>query len=264
MLASEAPAPAPAPLPSKANSLRKSAPSEHDRPAGPPAPQPPPASASRCATNSTNSRTTCASPAKSSRRSRTRKRNWRDKLSDALKQLDRTKISETELKGQLKQAQDAYQNQLADRSNTASKEMQARISQLETALKNSEAERDAANEQNADIARRVKAQEATEAQLKDQLKQAQDAVAVATGSPDGAQKVLQKRISQLEDSLKNAEAERDAADEQNADAARRAPRPRQPPRRKLKDQLKQAQDALAAAPGNPMTPKGPSDSRLAA
>ena len=111
------------------------------------------------------------------------------KLDDALKALDHTRVDEVELKGQLKQAQDAYQNSLSDSAHPTGtqKELQTRVTQLESALKDAEADRDAANEQNADQARREKA-----------------------------------RVAQVRDALRNAEADRDAADEQNADAARRA------------------------------------------
>jgi len=87
-----------------------------------------------------------------------------DKLSDALKQLDQTKIDVSELKGQLKQTQDAYQNSLADHSQSPNvqKQYQDRINQLQNALNDAEADREAADEQNADDARRAtKAHQAT-------------------------------------------------------------------------------------------------------
>ena len=87
-----------------------------------------------------------------------------DQLTDALRQLDRSKTSETELKGQLRQAQDAYQNSISDKSQSSGsqKQYQARINQLEDALKDAEADRDAADEEIADGARRtVKARQAT-------------------------------------------------------------------------------------------------------
>jgi tetratricopeptide (TPR) repeat protein len=148
------------------------------------------------------------------------------KLDDALKQLDRTKISDVELKGQLKQAQDAYQNSLTDHSQSAGsqKDLQTKVSQLQTALKNAEADRDAANEQNAAETRRAKTQETAEAELKTQLKQAQDALAARSqpnAAQSAAQKALETRVAQLETALKNTEADRDAADEENADYARR-------------------------------------------
>jgi Flp pilus assembly protein TadD/predicted nucleic acid-binding Zn-ribbon protein len=86
------------------------------------------------------------------------------RLDQALKQLDGEKVSETELKGQLKQAQDSYQNSLSDHSQASggSKQYQQRISQLEEALKDAAADRDAADEQNADYSRRAtKARQAT-------------------------------------------------------------------------------------------------------
>jgi len=152
------------------------------------------------------------------------------KLSDALKQLDRTKITAVELKGQLKQAQDAYQNSLTDHSQTAGsqKQLQTRVTQLESALKDAEADRDAANEQNAEATRRDKARVAEETDLKNQLKQAQDSLAAQTSQPGAAaltaQKALQTRVSQLEDALKNTEADREAADEESAQYARRTAR----------------------------------------
>jgi tetratricopeptide (TPR) repeat protein len=79
------------------------------------------------------------------------------RLDDALHELDQTKVTDAELKGQLKQAQDAYQNAIADHSQAPGnlKAYQTRISQLESALKDAEADRDAADEQNADYARRA-------------------------------------------------------------------------------------------------------------
>ncbi len=68
------------------------------------------------------------------------KEDLANKLNDALNQLDSTKVSDAELKGQLKQAQDAYQNALADHAQAAEgpKALLARIAQLEEALKNAE------------------------------------------------------------------------------------------------------------------------------
>jgi Flp pilus assembly protein TadD/uncharacterized coiled-coil DUF342 family protein len=89
-----------------------------------------------------------------------------NRLDDALRQLDQTKVNDAELRGQLKQAQDAYQNALVDHSQSpnVSKQYQARITQLENALKDAEADRDAADEEHSDDTRRaVKAREATAA-----------------------------------------------------------------------------------------------------
>jgi len=81
-----------------------------------------------------------------------------DRLESALKVIDAQKVSVTELQGQLKQAQDAYQNALNDHTTQAGgtpNQYQKRIAELEDALKNAEAEVDAANEENSDYARRA-------------------------------------------------------------------------------------------------------------
>jgi len=86
------------------------------------------------------------------------------RLDQALKQLDQTKVSDAEMKGELKQAQDAYQNSLSDHSQSTGgqKQYQQRIAQLEDALNDAAADREAADEQNADYARRAtKARQAT-------------------------------------------------------------------------------------------------------
>ncbi|MGA3170126.1 MAG: tetratricopeptide repeat protein [Chthoniobacteraceae bacterium] len=146
------------------------------------------------------------------------------KLTDALKQLDTSKVGEAELKGQLKQAEDAYQNSVSDHAVAGGpqKDLLDRVSQLEDALKNAEADRDAATEQAAEDARRAaKTRETSEANLKSQLEQAQNAL--ATRAPaSGNTKALSDRIAQLEQGLKDAEADRDAADEQASEDARRA------------------------------------------
>jgi tetratricopeptide (TPR) repeat protein len=88
------------------------------------------------------------------------------RLDEALQQLDQTKVTDAELKGQLKQAQDAYQNALTDHSQAPGNQKiyQDRISELEKLLKAADADRDAADEQNADYARRAtRAHAATEA-----------------------------------------------------------------------------------------------------
>jgi Flp pilus assembly protein TadD len=80
------------------------------------------------------------------------------RLDDALKQIDQTKVNEAELKGELQKVQDALQNSVADHSpqgTSAQKQYQQRISQLEDALKDAAADRDAADEENADYARRA-------------------------------------------------------------------------------------------------------------
>jgi Flp pilus assembly protein TadD/septal ring factor EnvC (AmiA/AmiB activator) len=92
------------------------------------------------------------------------KEDLASRLTDALKQLDQTKVDVSELKGQLKQTQDAYQNALADHSQgpNVQKQYQERISELESALKDAEADREAADEQTADDARRAtRARQAT-------------------------------------------------------------------------------------------------------
>jgi Flp pilus assembly protein TadD/predicted nucleic acid-binding Zn-ribbon protein len=86
------------------------------------------------------------------------------RLDQALKQLDQSQVSVTELKGQLQQAQDAYQNSLSDHSQSpaAQKQYKDRLTQLQDALENAEADRDAADQQNADFSRRaLKARQAT-------------------------------------------------------------------------------------------------------
>ncbi len=148
------------------------------------------------------------------------------KLDNTLKELDRSKVSEAELDGELKQAQDAYQNAEADHSATAGgpaqKQLLARISQLEQALKDTEADRDAANAQDEeDVRRAEKASETAEASLKAQLKQAQQEAATHGGQANAPKDLLAK-ISQLQQALDNAEADRDAADAQAAEDARRA------------------------------------------
>ena len=113
------------------------------------------------------------------------------RLDDALKQLDLTKVSEAELKGQLKQAQDAYQNAVADHAQPAAaqKEFQKRISQLENALKDADADRDAADEQNDEYARR-----ATRAhQVTETISQQRDQALADLGKARDAQ----KRVDQL-------------------------------------------------------------------
>jgi Flp pilus assembly protein TadD len=174
------------------------------------------------------------------------KESLASRLTDALKQLDQSKISETELRGELKQAQDSYQNAVADHSQNAGsqKQYQDRIDQLQQALDNAEADRDAADEQNADYARRVtKAHEATAAivqqrdaankraddltqELADtsktaaQLVEAQKEItALKTGDAASAQKADQV-ASQLADAQKQIAqitSDRDAARQQAAD-----------------------------------------------
>ena len=79
------------------------------------------------------------------------------RLDDTLRQLDKTKVSAAEMKAQLKQAQDTYQNVIADKSQAAGsqKEAQERLNELQNALEDAEADRDAADEQGAALARRA-------------------------------------------------------------------------------------------------------------
>ena len=65
-----------------------------------------------------------------------------------------------------------------------------------TALKDAEADRDAADEENAGDSRRAKAREATESELKSQLKQAQDALA-ARSQPNAGTKALAARVVKI-------------------------------------------------------------------
>ena len=85
------------------------------------------------------------------------KEDLANRLEDTVKQLNVTEVSATEAKGQLKQAQDEYQNALSDHSQAAGnqKEYQERLSQLENALKDARAEDDALEEQNEDDVRRA-------------------------------------------------------------------------------------------------------------
>jgi tetratricopeptide (TPR) repeat protein len=125
------------------------------------------------------------------------------RLDDALHELDQTKVSDAELKAQLKQAQDAYQNSLADHAQApgAQKIYQTRISQLESALKDAEADRDAADEQNADYARRAT--------------KAHQAAAVIAQQRDAANAHAQDLESKYADASKLA-AKLDAANKQIA------------------------------------------------
>jgi Flp pilus assembly protein TadD/uncharacterized coiled-coil DUF342 family protein len=78
-------------------------------------------------------------------------------LNDALKQLDQTKVDVATMQAQLKQAQDAYQNSVSDHSQSPAvqKQYQKRIEELENTLKDAEADREAADEQTSDDARRA-------------------------------------------------------------------------------------------------------------
>ena len=62
------------------------------------------------------------------------------------------------MKARLKQTQDSYQNLLSDQSQQAGgqKEAEAHIGQLQNALEDAEADRDAADEQSARLARRTR------------------------------------------------------------------------------------------------------------
>lgn len=156
------------------------------------------------------------------------------RLDEALKQLDRTKVSETELKGQLKQAQDAYQNAVADHAaaaGTASEKVfQTRISQLQEALKNAEADRDAADEQNDEFFRRAAlARQATAsiAQQRDAANaHAQDLESKYAGTSKLAAKLAaaNKQIAALTKEREDATQRADGLDQQLAATSKNASR----------------------------------------
>jgi Flp pilus assembly protein TadD/predicted nucleic acid-binding Zn-ribbon protein len=153
-----------------------------------------------------------------------------NRLSDTVKQLDRTKEAQVELKSDLKQAQDAYQNAVADHSQTAGsqKELQARIFQLQNALRDAEADRDAADEQNGEYARRAAKQhqaasavaqqrDAANAHIKDIESKYSDASKLAS-KLDAAQ----KQIAALTKDRDAATQRADDLDEKVASASKTA------------------------------------------
>jgi tetratricopeptide (TPR) repeat protein len=160
------------------------------------------------------------------------KQSLATRLNDALKQLDQTKVDEAELKGELQKTQDAYQTALADHTpggNGLQKQYQQRISQLEDALKDAEADRDAADEENADYARRatkarqntatiaqardaalaknkdLQAKFADASKLADQLDAANKQIAALTKSRNDATQHASDLEQQLADTSKSAE-----------------------------------------------------------
>ncbi|HEX4084823.1 MAG TPA: tetratricopeptide repeat protein [Chthoniobacteraceae bacterium] len=149
------------------------------------------------------------------------------KLDAALQQLDDSKVDVTELRGQLTQAQSAYQNAVTDHSqgnaniSAPQKVLLARISQLENALKDAEADQDAANEQNADLSRRAtKAKEAT-AEIE---KEAKDNASKAAGAGKLATELdtANKQITSLTQNLDAANAHNKEIETKYADASKLA------------------------------------------
>ena len=166
------------------------------------------------------------------------KEDIQSQLADALKQLDRTKISETEMRGELKQAQDQYQNAIADHAqgsagvpaNATQQQLLTRISQLQDALKDAEADRDAADEQNADYARRNQKNRQAAATAAQQLAAAEAQNTALTAKFAGAEataadlEAARKQIAALTQAKNDADARADDLDVQLSSTSKTAAR----------------------------------------
>ena len=76
-------------------------------------------------------------------------------LSETSKQLDKGKVTEAEIKAKLQSTQEAAKNSEEPADSQTLKNLQAEVSQLQNALKEAQADRDAADEQNAELAHKT-------------------------------------------------------------------------------------------------------------
>jgi tetratricopeptide (TPR) repeat protein len=157
------------------------------------------------------------------------------RLQETLKQLDSSRINETELKGQLQQAQAVYQNAVDHNLPGQSapptgdqKTLQSRVSQLEEALKSAEAEREAADEQNEDYARRnAKVRQASSATAQQLAEANAQNKALAAKLANTAKLVsdldaAKKQIAALTQAKNDAQAKADDLDVQLSSASKTA------------------------------------------
>lgn len=106
------------------------------------------------------------------------------KLDNTIKELDKSRVNETQLKSQLTQAEEAYKNSIADKTRDVEgqKQLKDEVARLQNALKDAEAERDVEQDANDDLSQRLKlAKNQRDAAVKerdhavDSLKKAKDA-----------------------------------------------------------------------------------------
>jgi len=81
-----------------------------------------------------------------------------DKLDSTIKQLDKSRVDETQLKSQLAQAEEAYKNSVADktRDSEGQKELKDEVARLQNAVKDAQAERDVEEETNENLTQKLK------------------------------------------------------------------------------------------------------------
>ncbi|MEA3188297.1 MAG: hypothetical protein QOD99_2127 [Chthoniobacter sp.] len=178
-------------------------------------------------------------------------------LDEAIKQLDKNKTGNAELKARLQQTQEAYKNATSDNPE-ARQLMQAQIAQLQEQLANEQADREAADEINDDFARRLakvrttaktvgQEREAAEARVKDlevkyanaakttkQLEDAKNEIARLTEQNQSSQlssNEAAKKLIEAQQQLATLARDRDAARKQADD---------------LKTQVEDAQKQIAA------------------
>jgi len=83
------------------------------------------------------------------------KDNLAKQLSETSKQFDKTKVSEAEIKAQLQAALELAKNSTESADPQALKSLQSEVVHLQNALKEAQADKDAADEQNAEFARKT-------------------------------------------------------------------------------------------------------------
>lgn len=110
------------------------------------------------------------------------------KLDTTIKQLDQSRINESQIKSQLTQAQEAYKNASAERTKDIEEQKQLKdeVARLENILKDARAERDVAEEANEDIAQKIKG---TKAERDAAVKQRDEALESLAKSKEAQQQV---------------------------------------------------------------------------
>jgi len=129
-----------------------------------------------------------------------------DKLDATVKKLDKTRIDESQLKSQLAQAEEAYKNEVADktRDSEGQKQLKDEVARLQNALKDAQAERDVEEETNEDLNQRLKG---TKSERDVAIKQRDEAVDSLNKAKDAQQQVekLMTENSALMQKLNDAE-----------------------------------------------------------
>ena len=140
------------------------------------------------------------------------KEDMAGRLDSALKQLDKIKVNDAELKAQLKQAEEAFKNAVADgQQNTAgNKELQDRIAGLQEALRQARDERDAIEQENSDYSRRIsKTRETAQTAVKERDEAKQQVTTLKSQFADASK--LSEQLETAKKQIASLTQERDAA-----------------------------------------------------